>query len=146
MPVLILQLSEGPRVGTPGVVDEDVDATHLLGRRGYESFHIARNADVGDLGVDVSSRLPQLIASYNEGSSWRAQIATATPSASNSSAIAKPRPPDPPVITALRPARFNSILLPLPLAGQELVQAFLGRDRAGPRLGASTKAITSNDS
>jgi len=29
-------------------------------------FTLARSADVGDLGVDASSRLPQLIASYYE--------------------------------------------------------------------------------
>ena len=87
-----------------GVVDQDVEAAHLLGGAVDER---AGRGLVADVDLECASRAALATirsARPSSRSLRRAPSATAAPSRANASAVASPIPDEAPVITALRPS------------------------------------------
>ena len=123
------------RAGDPGARDQDIDAAERADRCGNRRVHLSDVDDVHRRRVHVAERR-ELAGGGRRASRDRSPTAIrGRPSRSRRSAIARPIPCAPPVITARRPVRSKaciSVGLPRDLAGRGSRRGSRSRRRCRP--------------
>jgi hypothetical protein len=107
-------------MGRPGIVYQDVDSAQAISRLLDEGVDIGGVGHIGAMGVDRRTHLGELSLSARHLVFMACADGNRRPSWSNSRAMAKPRPFEPPVTTALRPVSPSCIY--------EFPPAFLSSD------------------